>query len=1010
MPRMQILTQAEKLLFSSPPKFNHSDRKRFFEYPDELLKVAYGFRKEEHRVMFLLACGYFKATKKFFSPSDYHQRDIDYVVKPLYLGALLEPSDEVYSPRTRQRHERVILEYYGFKSFDMSAQRLLKVEVMTMAETYLKPRLIFDRSIDWLQHQRIAVPSLRVLSDIIRHALQEQKQKLASRIENHLSAEAASLLDSLFMQDDESSYYHLTLLKRLSQSTRPTKVREFVSDFNEISELYNQLSPILEILNLGRAGMQYYAGSVIRSRMLQLTRREKADRYVHAIAFVAHQYYRMQDNLIDILLNVTASFQNKISRQRQELAEANQERNKQTLKTLAKNLDTGVFDVMRDIRAITYNSNLPDNVKVNKIKDALKRQSVDSSASIHADISAISNEAELYDLQESMSLRLQNRLNPVLKSLIFKPEKSAASLMKAIGYFQNHEGTISNAAPVQFLTKDERKFIYKEDGSLRVSLYKVLLFRHVALAIKSGTLNLINSYKYRPLDDYLISCQRWDAEKYQLLERAELLDAVSPQTVLSECKERLHAQYEKTNKRVSDNEFLSFNADGTFKIKTPAIDKEETDPLQAHFPKRHYIPLAEILQTVDKHSNMLGAFEHWQQTHTSSSISHSALFAGIIGLGCKIGLRKMARISSHVTESELDNAVNWRFSLDNIRDANDRVLATMDKLELPNIYRKSLSLLHTASDGQKFGIRGESLVARPSFKYFGQGQGISVSSFIDERGFLWHSLIMSSADRESMGVIDGIMRNEIVKSDIHSTDTHGYNEAIFGITHMLGISFAPRLKGLKHKALYIFKDHPRIKRIDLNIKPDHYVSEKLIIENWDEFLRLVVTIKLKENTASDIFRRLNSYSKQHSLYRTVKAFGQIIKSLFILRYLDDVELRQAIEKQLNRVELANRFSRAVSVGNPREFLETEPEEQEIAESCNRLIKNSIICWNYLYLTHKLATIIDNQERKNLLQTISTHSIITWEHTNMLGEYDFSDEKCSDSVGITLQKIPKKNAL
>jgi TnpA family transposase len=319
-------------------------------------------------------------------------------------------------------------------------------------------------------------------------------------------------------------------------------------------------------------------------------------------------------------------------------------------------------------------------------------------------------------------------------------------------------------------------------------------------------------------------------------------------------------------------------------------------------------------------------------------------------------------------------------------------------------------LLHTASDGQKFGVRGESLIARPSFKYFGQGQGISVTSFIDERGFLWHSLIMSSADRESMGVIDGIMRNEIVKSDIHSTDTHGYNEAIFGITHMLGISFAPRLKELKHKALYIFKDHPRTKRIDLNIKPDHYVNEKLIIENWDEFLRLVVTIKLKENTASDIFRRLNSYSKQHSLYRTVKAFGQIIKSLFILRYLDDVELRQAIEKQLNRVELANRFTRAVSVGNPREFLETEPEEQEIAESCNRLIKNSIICWNYLYLTHKLATITDNQERENLLHTISTHSIITWEHTNMLGEYDFSDEKCNDSVGITIQKFPKKNAL
>ena len=38
------------------------------------------------------------------------------------------------------------------------------------------------------------------------------------------------------------------------------------------------------------------------------------------------------------------------------------------------------------------------------------------------------------------------------------------------------------------------------------------------------------------------------------------------------------------------------------------------------------------------------------------------------------------------------------------------------------------------------------------------------------------------------------------------------------------------------------------------------------------------SIKLKEVTASDLFRRLNSYSKQHALYRALKAFGQIPKS------------------------------------------------------------------------------------------------------------------------------------
>lgn len=247
------------------------------------------------------------------------------------------------------------------------------------------------------------------------------------------------------------------------------------------------------------------------------------------------------------------------------------------------------------------------------------------------------------------------------------------------------------------------------------------------------------------------------------------------------------------------------------------------------------------------------------------------------------------------------------------------------------------------------------------------------------------------------------MRNDVVKSDIHSTDTHGYSEAIFATTHLLGISYAPRIKNLKKQNLYIFKSRKNTDQSDWKISPDKYVSEDGIIDNWDALLRLIVTIKLKETTASDIFRRMNSYSKQHALYKAMKAFGQIVKSLFILRYLDELELRQAIEKQLNKVELANRFTRAIAVGNPREFTQAEKEQQEIGESCNRLIKNCIICWNYLYLSKKQSQ-NENQENKDrLLEAISTHSVVSWAHINLLGEYDFSDEKLQDSVGILLPK-------
>ena len=60
----------------------------------------------------------------------------------------------------------------------------------------------------------------------------------------------------------------------------------------------------------------------------------------------------------------------------------------------------------------------------------------------------------------------------------------------------------------------------------------------------------------------------------------------------------------------------------------------------------------------------------------------------------------------------------------------------------------------------------------------------------------------------------------------------------------------------------------------------------------------------------------------------------------------------------------------LEVGNPREFLQAEKEDQEMAEACKRLIKNCIICWNYLYLSQKLAEIDDPAKRKELLQAMA----------------------------------------
>ena len=111
----------------------------------------------------------------------------------------------------------------------------------------------------------------------------------------------------------------------------------------------------------------------------------------------------------------------------------------------------------------------------------------------------------------------------------------------------------------------------------------------------------------------------------------------------------------------------------------------------------------------------------------------------------------------------------------------------------------------------------------------------------------------------------------------------------------------------------------------------------------------------------------------------------------------------SIEKVLSGIEHVHAFTRAVSVGNPREFLQAEKEDQEMAEACKRLIKNCIICWNYLYLSHKIGQEKDAERRRELLRIVQDGSITSWGHVNLHGEYDFADEKLQDSVG--LQMLP-----
>jgi Domain of unknown function (DUF4158) len=292
VPRSKILSDTEQKLFDRPPRLSAAERRRIFELPVAVWSAASALKPLSSRVGFLVSAGYFRLTRRFFLPSDFHDRDISYVAARLGIdGSGFDRT--TYSVRSGRRHRLQVLELAGFHPFDGAAARLLETELETMARSHPSPVQIFWRAVDWLVAKRIEVPTSFRLTEAVSRAIQQHGRAIAKLGTDAMTGEVRLLLDSMFLRDDgiaSQSPFRLTLLRKLSQSTRPAKIRDRLVDLGVLKELHAKVAPILSIMRLGPDGIRYFAGSVARMRTADLRRRSDGDIHVHLLAFIAHQY------------------------------------------------------------------------------------------------------------------------------------------------------------------------------------------------------------------------------------------------------------------------------------------------------------------------------------------------------------------------------------------------------------------------------------------------------------------------------------------------------------------------------------------------------------------------------------------------------------------------------------------------------------------------------------------------------------------------------------------------
>ena len=122
--------------------------------------------------------------------------------------------------------------------------------------------------------------------------------------------------------------------------------------------------------------------------------------------------------------------------------------------------------------------------------------------------------------------------------------------------------------------------------------------------------------------------------------------------------------------------------------------------------------------------------------------------------------------------------------------------------------------------------------------------------------------------------------------------------------------------------------------------------------------------------------------------KALRDLGRIIKTLFLLTYIDDVDYQQRIHAQLNRHESRHSLARALFHGERGQLRQKYREGQEDQLSALGLVVNIVALWNTIYCQAALDR-LRSAGSEVATADIARLSPLGHKHINFRGRYNVS---------------------
>ncbi|MGI8382453.1 Tn3 family transposase [Priestia megaterium] len=897
---------------------------------------------------------------------------IDYISKQI--GAT--PSSlSLYPQRenTLWDHLKEIRSEYDLVTFTLKEYRMAFKHLHQLALENGDDIHFLHECIDFLRKNKIILPAITTLERMVWEARAIAEKKLFNTVNQSLTIEQKEKLEEIITSQHPSES-NKTILGWLKEPPGHPSPETFLKVIERLEYIRGMELETVQISHLHR------------NRLLQLSR--LGSRY-EPYAFRDFQENKRYSILTVYLLHLTQDLTDKAfeihDRQILSLLSKGRKAQEEIQKQNGKKLNEKVIHFTNIGQALIKAKQ--EKLDVFEVLESVIEWNSFVSSVEEAQELARPADYDYLDLLQKRFYSLRKYTPTLLRVLEFHSIKANEPLLQAVeiirGMNESGKRKVPDDSPVDFISKRWKKHLYEDDGTtINRHYYEMAVLTELREHVRAGDVSIVGSRQYRDFEEYLFSEDTWNQSKgnTRLSVSLSFEDYITERT--SSLNERLKWLAANSNKL--DGVSLEKGKLSLARLEkdVPEEAKKFSASLYQMLPR---IKLTDLLMDVAHITGFHEQFTHASNNRKPDKEETIIIMAALLGMGMNIGLSKMAEATPGLTYKQLANVSQWRMYEDAMNKAQAILVNFHHKLQLSSYWGDGTT---SSSDGMRMQLGVSSLHADAN-PHYGIGKGATIYRFTSDQFSSYYTKIIHTNSRDAIHVLDGLLHHETdLNIEEHYTDTAGYTDQIFGLTHLLGFKFAPRIRDLSDSKLFTIDKASEYPKLEAILRGQ--INTKVIKENYEDVLRLAHSIREGTVSASLIMGKLGSYSRQNSLATTLREMGRIEKTIFILNYISDESLRRKIQRGLNKGEAMNGLARAIFFGKQGELRERTIQHQLQRASTLNIIINAISIWNTLHLTKA----IEYQKQAGSFNEELLHhmSPLGWEHINLLGEYHFNFEK------------------